>query len=257
MVPGFVKFKSHEKVYPIRYLLPFSSSKSHPYLKQWSRRCSHLTMAQVKDYLTQTLSPISNQLETLLVSNDNQPALLQGLPRRAPPSQSTAAIANGISSTSSEPISPISPVLENTTSSSTQTSSAQNQPKTTSSVSAIPVASLSSTIVTRPTVVCEPVLAQPQSLPSKSPPPSSVVDATDNSALSATASVPSPSGPGESCLMQLFMEKLAASLQHAEPGNWLHRLLLLNHIECVHKKMLNWIEDVDRKIDGETSTVTH
>ena len=47
------------------------------------------------------------------------------------------------------------------------------------------------------------------------------------------------------------MDKLASSLQLAEPGNWLHRLLLLDHIECVHKKMLNWIEDVDRKIDGK------
>ena len=54
--------------------------------------------------------------------------------------------------------------------------------------------------------------------------------------------------------MQVFLDQLAASLRHAEAGNWFHRLLLLDHIEEVQRKILKWVEVIDKKIDGEQCT---
>lgn len=75
------------------------------------------------------------------------------------------------------------------------------------------------------------------------------------SPATATPPIGDPAHSGDvtqlSPAMDRFLSQLASSLKHAEPGNWYHRLLLLDHIEEAHKNILNWLEIVDKKIDGE------
>ena len=271
------------------------SSKTHPYLKQWSKRCSHLTVSQVRQYLVHVLSPISDQLESLLISESLTTTNHQGLPLQACIRQMaenniavtrdlplfSESVSCSTSSTSTSEHTVVSKImaLSAQTSMNADSTKAKFICPSPSSPSPSPHAHFSSLIVSSETSLASPTDTDPlikcipspvdDSNPASPPPPpprpptptatssGNDINLSEPAVLMLLKKPPHSPTPDnsekerQSKSMQIFLDKLAASLQHAETGNWLHRLLLLDHIDEVQKKILNWIEDVDKKIDGE------
>ena len=249
----------------------------------------------MRQYLVHVLSPISDQLESLLISESLTTTNQQGLPLQACIRQMaenniavtrdlplfSESVSCSTSSTSTSEHTVVSKIMALSAQTSTNADSTKTKfiCPSPSSPSPSPHAHSSSLIVSSETSLASPTDTDPlikcipspvdDSNPASPPPPLITATSSGNDINLSEPAVlmllkkpplsPQPHSPPpdnsekerQSKSMQIFLDKLAASLQHAETGNWLHRLLLLDHIDEVQKKILNWIEDVDKKIDGE------
>ena len=59
-------------MYPFLYLCVHSRVPTHPYLKQWSRQCSQLSVTEVQEILMKLLAPVKDQIPLLSSSIQNR-----------------------------------------------------------------------------------------------------------------------------------------------------------------------------------------